>query len=90
MISYLVERMNAPINGEEGPPTAAAAAAQSAANTAKSTAPATILETPRRDTVASRNAPSGVTSLPVDESPRWKHDIEEQLVTVKELERQIG
>ena len=72
--------MNAPINGEEGPPTAAAAASQ-AANHA---APPAILETPRRD--ANR-----VTSpLPVDASPRWKHDIEEQLVTVSNPRKREG
>lgn len=77
--------MNAPINGEEGPPTAAAAAAQAANHAAAvtNTAPPPILETPRRDT-------NRVTSpLPVDASPRWKHDIEEQLVTVSNQRKRL-
>jgi hypothetical protein len=69
---YLVERMNAPINGQDGPASAAAAAAAAA--------PLAVLATPMA--TPSRSGSHPAVGSPFDASPRWKHDVEEQLVTV--------
>ena len=65
---YLVERMNAPINGQDG----------------SAAAPLAVLAEPMATPMAtpSRSGSHPAVGSPFDASPRWKHDVEEQLVTV--------